>query len=504
LMRVTSHCANHPSREARQRCRSCRKWLCDRCTRRFGVHVYCSLRCRIEGLFRSAWEILCAVVRHPLHPAWVIAVVAGASALLVTEVGLRVAELIEVNRHVGPSGTFAEIGPSTDLTGRLVIDDDRWRVEISGEPGAAVLVLAGDRPLRVVTIGDDGLGEVTDLEVDPDDAPLRLVPLAAITVDLEAPPKPTATATTTATPSPTRTLTSTPTSTATPSATPTASRTHQATATSPPTPPPPPPVPTKRRPAIPTTASAPPVLQLVADAGPRIAITFDGNASSNGTADLLDLLKRLDLKITLFVTGQFIEEHPAIVRRALLEGHEIGNHTYDHPHLTTYEQDRRHRLLPTVTRDWFNDQLRRTDEAFKRATGRHMEPLWRAPFGEENRTLRAWGLEMGYLHVRWSSLEGASLDSRDWVADEHSSLYQSSSRIMERLLGFPKLEGGIILMHLATHRSEPPWKELPTFVETLRGRRMETVAITRLLEESPRWRPWLRRAEKRHREIYGE
>ena len=204
-MRVTSHCANHPSREARQRCRSCRKWLCDRCTRRFGVHVYCSLRCRIEGLVRSSWESLCAVIRHPLHPAWVIAVVAGASALLVAEVGLRVAELIEVNRPVGPSGTSSEIGPSIDLTGRLVVDDDRWRVEISGEPGAAVLVLAGDRPLRVVTIGDDGLGEVADLEVGPDDAPLRLVPLAAVTVDLEAPPEPIATATTTATPSPTHT-----------------------------------------------------------------------------------------------------------------------------------------------------------------------------------------------------------------------------------------------------------------------------------------------------------
>ncbi|MFV2071174.1 MAG: polysaccharide deacetylase family protein [Thermoanaerobaculales bacterium] len=453
-----------------------------------------------------------------------IAVVAGASALLMAEVGLKVAELIAVNSSVVRSGTFSEIDPSTNLTGRFEVDDDQWRLEISGQPGVAVLVLADDRPLRVVTLDDDGFGAVGDLGIGFDGAPLRLVPLAAFTVDLEAPTEPAVTATATAKPSPTRTLTPTPTVTATPSAapsptntltatltataspsaTPAPSRTHRATATFRLTPSPRPPVPAEAEAAASTPKSVPPILQLVPDAGRRIAITFDGNASSNGTADLLDLLERLDLKITLFVTGQFIEEHPTLVRRALLAGHEIGNHTFDHPHLTTYEQDRRQRLLPTVTRDWFSDQLRQTEDAFLRATGHHLQPLWRAPFGEENRILRGWGLEMGYLHVRWSSLEGASLDSRDWVADEHSSLYQSSSRIMERLLGFPKLEGGIILMHLATHRSEPPWRELPTFVETLRGRGMETVAITKLLEKSPRWRPWLRRAKKRHRIIYGE
>ncbi len=90
-----------------------------------------------------------------------------------------------------------------------------------------------------------------------------------------------------------------------------------------------------------------------------------------------------------------------------------------------------------------------------------MAPLWRAPYGEENSTLRGWALELGYLHVRWSSLEGASLDARDWVADEHSKLYQDSRKMMDRLLGFPHLEGGIVLMHLSTERSEPPWGELP-------------------------------------------
>jgi peptidoglycan/xylan/chitin deacetylase (PgdA/CDA1 family) len=243
---------------------------------------------------------------------------------------------------------------------------------------------------------------------------------------------------------------------------------------------------------------SPPVLHLVTDAGSRIAITFDGNASSNGTAELLELLDELDLEITLFVTGRFIERYPTLVRQAVLNGHEVGSHTFSHPHLTTYADNRRHNLRPEVDRKMLHDQLRRTEIAFRRATGRSMAPLWRAPFGEENALLRGWALELGYLHVRWSSLEGKSLDSLDWIANEHSALYRDSRRMVDRLLSFPRLEGGIVLMHLATERSQPPWSDLPRFVAELDERGIRRVKVSELLEASPTWRPWLERARERH------
>lgn len=238
------------------------------------------------------------------------------------------------------------------------------------------------------------------------------------------------------------------------------------------------------------------------DSGPSIAITFDGGASSNRTAELLDLLQTLDIKATLFLTGQFIEKHPALVRRAVLDGHEVGNHTFTHPHLTTWEDNRRHQTLPGVTRSAFLAELERSEKAFQKATGRPMAPLWRAPYGEENSTLRAWGLDAGYLHVRWSSLEGRSLDSLDWVNDEHSGLYRDSQRIMNRLLKFPRLEGGIVLMHLATDRHEAPWAHLPQFVSALRKRGIEPCRVTTLLGQSARWKRWLNRAEARHEQLW--
>ena len=257
--------------------------------------------------------------------------------------------------------------------------------------------------------------------------------------------------------------------------------------------------PARRRPSVRV-----PDLHLVSDAGPRIALTFDGGSSADGTTELLDLLDRLHLHVTLFVTGDFISRYPGLLRRAVLAGHEVGNHTLSHPHLTTYEEDRHQRLRPGVTKAWFQAQLRDAEELFYRATGRHMAPLWRAPYGEENATLRAWAWELGYLHVRWSSLRGASLDSWDWVDDEHSSLYEDADRMQRRLLSFPHLEGGIILMHLSTHRREPPWRVLPSLVGNLEARGITPTSITALLEASPTWRPRLEAARKRHAEVFRE
>jgi hypothetical protein len=75
---------------------------------------------------------------------------------------------------------------------------------------------------------------------------------------------------------------------------------------------------------------------------------------------------------------------------------------------------------------------------------------------------------------------------------------------MDRLIQFPKLEGGIILMHMATEREEAPWKELPVFLDALDSRGLEPTTVTQLLEASPTWRKWLRRAEERHRQVNGD
>jgi len=437
-------------------------------------------------------SLLSSTLRSPVSPIWVISM-SGDPDSRPTSIPYAVAEIVR--------------------------DGDDLRIEIQGSPEATVVLIADQVPVRIIILDEDGRGSLTDIEII-ESASLEIAALAEPAEPIIPPPTlvPTNTPTQTTTPTPTNTPTqsTTPTPTATRSMTPSPTATFTVTSTPTRTPSLTPKPPTRQPTQAPEgtlpphhqveskPVASPPVLHLVTDSGERIAVTFDGNASSNGTADLLDLLQELDLEITLFLTGGFIDRYPTLVRRAVLAGHEVGNHTFSHPHLTTYANNRRHNLLPNVTKQWFHDQLERTEIAFQEATGRPMAPLWRSPYGEENSTLRGWAMELGYLHVRWSSLKGASLDARDWVADEHSKLFQDSRKMMDRLLNFPRLEGGIVLMHLSTERSEPPWTELPRFVRELKRREVRPVKVSDLLGGSKTWRKWLEQARENHNKNFPE
>lgn len=190
----------------------------------------------------------------------------------------------------------------------------------------------------------------------------------------------------------------------------------------------------------------------------EISITFDGGYEAYEADEILGALRARGIKTTVFLTGFFIKRHPDVTRQIVLDGHEVGNHTMTHPHLTTFAKDFRHRTLPGISRPFLLRELRRTEEIFKKVTGVEMAPLWRAPYGEINDTLRRWALKEGYLHVGWTYDHGSreSLDTLDWVHDTSSRFYHSSTEIKARILGFGKdsngVRGGIILMHLGTER----------------------------------------------------
>ena len=70
----------------------------------------------------------------------------------------------------------------------------------------------------------------------------------------------------------------------------------------------------------------PAVLFCAPAAGRRLALTID-DGPSPASAQLLDLLRQLEVPATLFLIGDHLERGPAgFVARALAEGHQIGNH----------------------------------------------------------------------------------------------------------------------------------------------------------------------------------
>ena len=222
----------------------------------------------------------------------------------------------------------------------------------------------------------------------------------------------------------------------------------------------------------------------------RVAITFDGGSYSNATDRILDVLGSRGLKATFFLTGEFIKRYPEITRRIVSQDHEVGNHMYSHPHLTSYAKNLRHDTLPGVNRDFVLRELKRNEELFKELTGQEMVPLWRAPFGEQNETIRRWATEAGYRHVSWTydPKTRKSLDGLDWVSDRASALYLTSNQIVRKILSFDRetdtgLAGGIVLLHLGSERKvDPFYPKLGDLIDQIEQRGYKLGMVSKLLD----------------------
>src|SRR6201993_2294393 len=130
--------------------------------------------------------------------------------------------------------------------------------------------------------------------------------------------------------------------------------------------------------------------------GPYIAMSFDDGPSAILTPKLLDLLAARHIKVTFFVIGENVAEHPEIVARAAREGHEIGNHSWSHPNFAKMSQES------------VRSQLQRTDDAIKNATGKR-PTLMRPPYGSLTEREKHWiHDEFGYQIILWD------VDPYDW------------------------------------------------------------------------------------------
>jgi peptidoglycan/xylan/chitin deacetylase (PgdA/CDA1 family) len=205
----------------------------------------------------------------------------------------------------------------------------------------------------------------------------------------------------------------------------------------------------------------------------EVFLTFDGGSNANSTPAILDTLKREGIHATVFLTGEYMQRYPDLVRRITDEGHLVGNHTFSHPHLTTYSFNGRQSTLSGVTEEFLKSQLQRAADLYHLITGKNMAPYWRAPFGEFNGEILRWAQSAGYRHVYWTP----HLDTLDWVASEKDPLFRTPQQILAGLLkraaaGPDGVDGGIVLMHLGTERENGSRADtiLPTLIEDWKAR----------------------------------
>ncbi len=121
----------------------------------------------------------------------------------------------------------------------------------------------------------------------------------------------------------------------------------------------------------------------------RLWLTFDEGYENGYTANILDTLKEKGVKAVFFVTYDYCERNPELIKRMLDEGHTVGNHTYSHP------------SLPECSIDELYAELSLLHEYVKEKFGYDMYVM-RPPKGEFSKRVLKCAEELGYTTVLWS------------------------------------------------------------------------------------------------------
>lgn len=127
-----------------------------------------------------------------------------------------------------------------------------------------------------------------------------------------------------------------------------------------------------------------------------VALTFDDGPHGGLTPRVLDILGRYNAKGTFFVLGKNAKSNPALLRRMVSSGHEVGSHTWNHMNMSRN------------SRGMIEADLIRTNEAIVSACG--VTPrVMRPPYGAGNASLASWVKErFGSTTVLWD------VDTNDW------------------------------------------------------------------------------------------
>ncbi len=129
--------------------------------------------------------------------------------------------------------------------------------------------------------------------------------------------------------------------------------------------------------------------------GNRVALTFDDGPTPGVTDRILDDLSQRRLHATFFMIGERIAAAPELAHRVLAEGHEIGNHTFTHPKLTTLSDAQ------------VAEEIQKTQDLMAEILN-HRAAWFRPPYGAFRPNQAALAERAGLRVVLWN------VDPRDW------------------------------------------------------------------------------------------
>lgn len=179
-----------------------------------------------------------------------------------------------------------------------------------------------------------------------------------------------------------------------------------------------------------------------------IALTFD-DGPGEYTDLLLDTLSEHEAAATFYVLGSKVADNTETLQRMSAEGHEIGNHTWDHPDLTE------------LTPQEIETELQRTDQAITQATGDEPGTV-RPPYGALDQTVRQ---SVDQPMLLWD------VDTRDWESLDSTEV--TDVAVQEAA------EGSVLLFH-DIHASTV--EAIPDVLQELKKDGYEFVTVEQLFD----------------------
>ncbi|MEH7388256.1 polysaccharide deacetylase family protein [Bacillus sp. JJ1521] len=186
-----------------------------------------------------------------------------------------------------------------------------------------------------------------------------------------------------------------------------------------------------------------------------VAITFDDGPNPVYTPDILDVLAKHKAKATFFVVGTHAKKYPEIIRREVLEGHEIANHTFNHSN---------------IMRDSLKleNEIIKANETLEEITG-FSPTLFRPVGGYYNDIIINAAAENGYHVVLWSWHQ----DTKDWKNP-------GVNNITKRVISGVK-PGNIILFHDSGGNRSQTIEALEKILTELEKQGYECVTVSEML-----------------------
>ncbi len=186
----------------------------------------------------------------------------------------------------------------------------------------------------------------------------------------------------------------------------------------------------------------------------KIALTFDDGPHPKLTPKILEVLDKYKVKATFFTVGVNVHYYPEAFESIVSHGHEIGNHTYTHPHVSR---------IDTVT---LRDEIERC-EAEIYEHGEYRTKLFRPPEGMIDNGVTSLAKELDYKVILWD------IDTRDW---DHTPPHEIAEMVEKKISS-----GDIILMHDYIAHDSPTVEALDLFLPVLIEKGYQFVTVGELI-----------------------